>query len=127
MSSKRSKTLESGAYTSSSNTDVPVDLDWNEDEERPIGQKAAKAKAKSKRKGKEKDTGKMTNEEWQEAWMNYNKKLEERVALAQNMKNAYDKKVDYEIFTRDTSGMTAEQLEQHRKFCDAIKARWGIE
>ena len=69
----------------------------------------------------------MTNEEWQEAWMNYNKKLEERVALSQDMKNAYDKKVDYEIFTRDTSGMTAEQLEQHRKFCDAIKAKWGIE
>ena len=125
-SSKRSKTSESGAYTSSLNMDIPVDLDWNEDEERPIGQKAAKAKAKSKRKGKEKDTEKMTNEEWQEAWMNYNKKLEERVALAQDMKNAYDKKVDYEIFTRDTSGMTAEQLEQHRKFCDAIKARYVI-
>ena len=27
----------------------------------------------------------MTNEEWQEAWMNYNKKLEERVALAQRL------------------------------------------
>ena len=36
-SSKKSKTSESRAYTSSSNTDIPVDLDWNEDEERLIG------------------------------------------------------------------------------------------
>ena len=47
-STKRTKNTESGAYTSSSNANTSEDVEVDEVEVRPIGQKEAKDKAKRK-------------------------------------------------------------------------------
>ena len=117
-SSKRAKNNESGAYTSSSNAET------NDDEVRPIGQKATNAQLK--RKGKAKETAKKGTEDWHGMWNDFLETQKEKIAAAQKLSDATEKKTDYEIFTRDTSSMTVEQLEQHRRFCDAIKAKWGV-
>ena len=59
-------------------------------------------------------------------WNDFLETQKEKIAAAQKLSDATEKKTDYEIFTRDTSSMTVEQLEQHRRFCDAIKAKWGV-
>ena len=74
--SKKIRTTESGAYTSSSNVDASLDIDDNETEVCPIGQKQAK---KGKRKGKSKMNEENNNDELQ-AFRNmveakYDKKL----------------------------------------------------
>ena len=58
--SKKIRTTESGAYTSSSNVDTSLDIDDNEAEVHPIGQKQVK---KEKRKGKSKVNEENKNEE----------------------------------------------------------------
>ncbi|XP_075473365.1 uncharacterized protein LOC142504374 [Primulina tabacum] len=50
VGTKKARVSESGASNTSSNKDVSVDLDINEEEIRPIGQKAAKRKGKNKAK-----------------------------------------------------------------------------
>ena len=63
--SKKIRIDESGVYTSSSNVNTSFDIDDNEVEVHPIGQKQAK---KGKRKGKSKVNEENKNEKLEQIW-----------------------------------------------------------
>ena len=83
-SSKRAKNNESGAYTSSSNAET------NDNEVRPIGQKATKAQLK--RKGKAKETAKKGTEDWHRMLNDFLETQKEKIAAAQKLSDATEKK-----------------------------------
>ena len=75
-SSKRGKNNKNGAYTSLSNVET------NDDEMRPIGQKATKTQLK--RKGKAKETSKKGAEDWRGMWNDFLETQKEKIVAAQN-------------------------------------------
>ena len=90
MSSKRAKDDESGAYTISSNAET------NDDEVRPIRQKAAKAQLKRKRKAKE--TAKKGAEDWWGMWNDFLETQKEKIAAAQKLSDATKKNWLWNIY-----------------------------
>lgn len=109
---KKVRTSTPEVSISSSNNENDV-----EDRTHPIDQKAAKRKAKAK-------VG--VYEEFIET---LDKNMAEYRAIPmQKLKEIRyrNKKREYDILMRDTSGMTQEQLRIHQLFCDEIKKKWGI-
>ena len=119
---KKTKINESGDYTSSSNADTSFEIDRNEDEIRPIGQKAANEKAKKKKKSKAAEQ--CNNEGWDQKWAAIKEWREEKLAKIKSMKQGYELQADHQILTMDTSHMNAEQLENHRFMCSIIKSKY---
>lgn len=133
------KISESGAYTSSSNPPTPTSCTDNETSERlvrPMGQKAAKKNAKAK--AKEKATGTSGETSVAKVAHEYRDIQAKRVEVLQKLMEGQDKLVRaqeatarakeksamnkrFEILLRDTSGMTEEQREDHKRICDIIR------
>uniref|UniRef100_A0A7N1A1E9 No apical meristem-associated C-terminal domain-containing protein n=1 Tax=Kalanchoe fedtschenkoi TaxID=63787 RepID=A0A7N1A1E9_KALFE len=127
--SKKAKTSESGAYTSSSNCD-PEEHSYggNESESRPIGQKAAKRKLKEKGKRK-KNVTESVNVDFEHRWKRLEELQAQKLAVLNKIKNkAKDDtlRADYEILMKDTAAMNDQQLAIHNHMCSIIKARHGI-
>uniref|UniRef100_A0A7N0TT42 No apical meristem-associated C-terminal domain-containing protein n=1 Tax=Kalanchoe fedtschenkoi TaxID=63787 RepID=A0A7N0TT42_KALFE len=125
--SKKTKTSESGAYTSSSNHDIEENTyEGNESESRPIGQKAAKRKMRGKEK---KNVTESTTEDFAQRWKRMEELQAQKLAVLNKIKNkAKDDtlRADYEILMKDTSTMSDQQLVIHNHICSIIKARHGI-
>uniref|UniRef100_A0A7N0ZWR8 No apical meristem-associated C-terminal domain-containing protein n=1 Tax=Kalanchoe fedtschenkoi TaxID=63787 RepID=A0A7N0ZWR8_KALFE len=125
--SKKTKTTESGAYTSSSNHDIEENTyEGNESESRPIGQKAAKRKMRGKEK---KNVTESTTEDFAQRWKRMEELQAQKLAVLNEIKNkAKDDtlRADYEILMKDTSTMSDQQLVIHNHMCSIIKARHGI-
>ncbi|XP_075489660.1 glutathione S-transferase T3-like [Primulina tabacum] len=99
VGTKKARISESGASNTSSNKDASVDFDINEEEIRPIGQKAAKRKEEMKAK----------------AALNKSEAKKSKYLLK-----------EYEILSKDTSQMTPEQLIVHEHLCDQIREKWNM-
>uniref|UniRef100_A0A7N0TR35 No apical meristem-associated C-terminal domain-containing protein n=1 Tax=Kalanchoe fedtschenkoi TaxID=63787 RepID=A0A7N0TR35_KALFE len=121
--SKKTKTSESGAYTSSSNHDIEENTyEGNESENRPTGQKAAKWKMR----GKEKKDG---TEEFAHQWKRMEELQAQKLADLNEIKNKAKEdtlRADYGILMKDTGTMSNQQLIVHNHMCSIIKARHGI-
>ncbi|XP_075473300.1 glutathione S-transferase T3-like [Primulina tabacum] len=129
VGTKKARTSESGASNTSSNQDSSLYVDLNEDETRPVGQKASKRKGKGKMKSDiegmtinldnmfakftEYISVKMVEVEMKQKQL----EVEEIKAKAAEMKaKATLGKVqlqEYAILSKDTSQMTGEQLIIH--------------
>uniref|UniRef100_A0A7N0RHN6 No apical meristem-associated C-terminal domain-containing protein n=1 Tax=Kalanchoe fedtschenkoi TaxID=63787 RepID=A0A7N0RHN6_KALFE len=115
--SKKAKTSESGAYTSTSNRDA---------DDRPIGQKAAKRKVKEKEK---KNVTESVNVEFENRWKRLEEFQAQKLAVLNEIKNKANDdtlRADYEILMKDTTTMSDQQLVIHNHMCSIIKARHGI-
>ena len=119
-STKRTKNTESGAYTSSSNANTSEDVEVDEVEVRPIGQKAAKDKAK--RKGKAKDMGDTSANVRAEMWDTWNTKIDNKNKIGENLTEL----AAFDLLLRDVSSMNPEQLADHKKICDIIRKKYGF-
>ncbi|XP_073062040.1 uncharacterized protein [Primulina eburnea] len=142
VGTKKARISESGASNTSSNKDASVDLDINEEEIRPIGQKAAKGKGKNKAKSSMEDLTtrydsmfesftqytdiKKNESEWKQKELT----IEEMKAKADLNKSEAKKSKyllkKYEILSKDTSQMTPEQLIAHEHLCDQIREKWNM-
>ncbi|KZV54410.1 Myb family protein-like protein [Dorcoceras hygrometricum] len=139
---KKSRTSESGASNTSSNQNVSIDLDAEDEETRPIGQKAAKRKGKSKVKS---DIQGMTENfnSMREQFNEYKlvkkaeyelkqkqlevEEIKAKAALARSeAKNRAIMLREYEILNKDTSQMSAQQLIIHERLCEDIRERWNL-
>uniref|UniRef100_A0A7N0UD17 No apical meristem-associated C-terminal domain-containing protein n=1 Tax=Kalanchoe fedtschenkoi TaxID=63787 RepID=A0A7N0UD17_KALFE len=125
--SKKAKTSESRAYTSSSNRD-PEEHSYggNESESRPIGQKAAKRKLKEKGK---KNVTVSVNVDFEHRWKWLEELQAQKLAVLNEIKNkAKDDtlRANYEILMKDTTAMNDQQLAIHNHVCSIIKARHDI-
>uniref|UniRef100_A0A7N0TL56 No apical meristem-associated C-terminal domain-containing protein n=1 Tax=Kalanchoe fedtschenkoi TaxID=63787 RepID=A0A7N0TL56_KALFE len=125
--SKKTKTSDSGAYTSSWDHDTEDNNNGgNESESRPIGQKAAKRKLRGKEKKNETSS---TNEEFENRWKRLEELQAQKLAVLNEIKNkAKDDtlRADYEILMKDTATMSEQQLVIHNHMCSIIRARHGI-
>uniref|UniRef100_A0A7N0TPC9 No apical meristem-associated C-terminal domain-containing protein n=1 Tax=Kalanchoe fedtschenkoi TaxID=63787 RepID=A0A7N0TPC9_KALFE len=125
--SKKTKTSESGAYTSSSNHDIEENnYEGNESESRPIGQKAAKRKMRGKEK---KNLTESMAEEFNHRWKRLEELQSEKLVVLNEIKNKAKEDTlcaDYEILMKDTSTMSDQQLIIHNHMCSIIKARHDI-
>uniref|UniRef100_A0A7N0URK0 No apical meristem-associated C-terminal domain-containing protein n=1 Tax=Kalanchoe fedtschenkoi TaxID=63787 RepID=A0A7N0URK0_KALFE len=125
--SKKTKTSDSGAYTSSSHHDQEDSThEGNKSESRPIGQKAAKRKMKGKEK---KDVNEPVAEEFDNRWKRLEELQAQKLAVLNEIKNkAKDDtlRADYEILMKDTSKMSDQQLIIHNHMCSIINARHDI-
>ena len=121
-SSKRTKNNESGAYTSSSNTDMSVRVDKDEVEVRPINQKAAKEKSKLKRKGKAKESTSGMIKVLEGQWNELNEMMNNK---AKNQEQ-FERLAKYDILLKDTSIISPKQREMHAQICAIIKQKHGI-
>ena len=121
-SSKKIRTNENGAYTSSSNVDSNFDIDDNEAREvHPPGQKASK---KGKKKAKSN-----VSEEFDQIRKVLMQQKEEKLQAMENLANkleSYNFRSDYEILLKDTTGMTDQQLRIHEQMCSILKAKYNI-
>uniref|UniRef100_A0A7N0TRE8 No apical meristem-associated C-terminal domain-containing protein n=1 Tax=Kalanchoe fedtschenkoi TaxID=63787 RepID=A0A7N0TRE8_KALFE len=122
--SKKTKTSESGAYTSSSNHDIEENTyEGNESESRPIA-------AKRKMRGKEKKNAtESVAEEFNHRWKRLEELQSEKLAVLNEIKNKAKEdtlRADYEILMKDSSTMSDQQLIIHNHMCSIIKARHGI-
>uniref|UniRef100_A0A7N0ZYN2 No apical meristem-associated C-terminal domain-containing protein n=1 Tax=Kalanchoe fedtschenkoi TaxID=63787 RepID=A0A7N0ZYN2_KALFE len=119
----KTKTSESGAYTSSSNHDIEENTyEGNESESRLIGQKAAKRKMRGKEK-------KDVTEEFAHRWKRMEELQAQKLAVLNEIKNKAKEdtlRADYEILMKDTNTMSDQQLIVHNHMCSIIKARHGI-
>ncbi|XP_042404553.1 uncharacterized protein LOC121994662 [Zingiber officinale] len=127
---KKARTSELGAHTSSSNPDASVDADDCEARKRPIGQKVAKKKGKINHavvEIMEQSIGNMSNM-WKEFKGIQQDKVRKIDEFHNNEKVAESEafRRDYEILMRDTSRMTKQQEDIHKKACEIISKRWGI-
>ncbi|XP_027087578.1 glutathione S-transferase T2-like [Coffea arabica] len=123
-SSKKVRTDESGAYTSSSNVDSSFDID--DSEVRPLGQKAAK---KEKRKEKSKTNEQDVDGELNQIRRMLKKHKEEKLQAMENLANKLDNYnfgSDYEILLKDTPGMSEQQLKIHEQMCSILKVKYNI-
>uniref|UniRef100_A0A7N0TYD5 No apical meristem-associated C-terminal domain-containing protein n=1 Tax=Kalanchoe fedtschenkoi TaxID=63787 RepID=A0A7N0TYD5_KALFE len=125
--SNKTKTSESGAYTSSSNHDIEENnYEGNESESRPINQKAAKRKMRGKEK---KNVTESVAEEFNHRWKRLEELQSEKLVVLNEIKNKAKEDTlcaDYEILKKDTSTMSDQQLIIHNHMCSIIKARHGI-
>lgn len=122
--SKRTKTSEFGAYTSSSNPETPTSCE-NDDGistplVRPMGQKAAKRKAKAKVVETSADKIAEKIDSIKEVQAQKLKVLAEMREDQRKMIHNQEMAINYEILMKDTSGMTNEQRENHEKCCKMI-------
>ncbi|XP_042415263.1 glutathione S-transferase T3-like [Zingiber officinale] len=127
---KKASTSESGTHTSSSNPDASVDADDCEARKCPIGQKAAKKKGKINHavvEIMEQSIGNMSNM-WKEFKGIHQDKVRKIDEFHKNekVKESEAFRRDYEILMRDTSRMTKQQEDIHKKACEIISKRWGI-
>ncbi|XP_073050308.1 glutathione S-transferase T3-like [Primulina eburnea] len=136
---RKARISESGASNTSSNKDASIDLDINEEEIRPIGQKAAKRKGKNKEKSSMEDLTtrydslfesftQYTNIKKNESeWKQKELAIEEMKAKAALNKSEAKKSKyllkEYEILSKHTSQMTPEQLIVHEHMCDQIREK----
>ncbi|XP_073049634.1 uncharacterized protein [Primulina eburnea] len=142
VGTKKARITESGASNTSSNKDASIDLDINEEEIRPIGQKAAKRKGKNKAKSSMEDLTtrydsmfecftqytdiKKSESEWKQKELAI-EEMKAKAALnkSEAKKSKYLLK-EYEILSKDTSQMTPEQLIVHEHLCDQIREKWNM-
>uniref|UniRef100_A0A7N0TKP9 No apical meristem-associated C-terminal domain-containing protein n=1 Tax=Kalanchoe fedtschenkoi TaxID=63787 RepID=A0A7N0TKP9_KALFE len=125
--SKKTKTSESGAYTSSSNHDIEENTyEGNESESRPIGQKAAKRKMRGKEK---KNATESVAEEFNHRWKRLEELQSEKLVVLNEIKIKAKEdtlRADYKILMKDTSTMSDQQLIIHNHMCSIIKAGHDI-
>ncbi|XP_020219706.1 glutathione S-transferase T3 [Cajanus cajan] len=120
--SKRGKVTSAGGYSSSSNTETPIELDEYEiptPTSRPIGQKAAKRKAK----GKETSNTNVVD------FSGIENAIKEKNAYASRLielKEAQERRLAYETIMKDTSNMNETQREAHEKYCNYLKQQYGF-
>ncbi|XP_074560261.1 uncharacterized protein LOC141816371 [Curcuma longa] len=134
---KKTRTSESGASNTSSNQNVSIDLD--DEDIRPMGQKAAKRKGKEKVKSTMEDLAINYNNIFVK-FTEYTSMKKSEVDLKQKQleveeikakaalskseaKNHHLKLKEYKILNKDTSQMTKEQLIIHECLCQDIRAR----
>ena len=94
-------------------SDTTVEVDPDDDEVRPMGQKASKSKAKEKRKGKGKKT------ESSESLYMEDKILDKWGSKKDEVMNYKD----YDIMMKDASNMNPIQLALHEKMCAKIREK----
>ncbi|XP_074556854.1 uncharacterized protein LOC141812758 [Curcuma longa] len=140
VATKKTRTSESGASNTSSNQNVSIDLD--DEDTRPMGQKAAKRKGKEKVKSTMEDLAINYNNIFAK-FTEYTSVKKSEVDLKQKQleveeikakaalskseaKNRHLKLKEYKILNKDTSQMTKEQLIIHECLCQDIRARWNI-
>ncbi|XP_075515926.1 glutathione S-transferase T3-like [Primulina tabacum] len=135
VSTKKARTSESGASNTSSNQDSSLHVDLNEEENRPMGQKAAKRKGKCKtRSDMECMTTNLDNMFAKFTEYTSMKKVEVEMKQKQLEVEEMKAKVamakvqlkEYSILSKDTSQMTYEQLIIHERLCQEIRGRWNI-
>ncbi|KAK9698255.1 hypothetical protein RND81_08G091700 [Saponaria officinalis] len=120
VSSKRLKNSMSGTYSSSTNTRSNEANNGEEiSENRPIGQKAAKAASNgrgscSKKKG---------NEDFVNSFGEYKELQTKKYSLWEE----HIRISDFEILTKDTSNMNERARKDHEQVCKIIRAKYGIE
>ncbi|XP_010669414.1 uncharacterized protein LOC104886642 [Beta vulgaris subsp. vulgaris] len=118
--SKITKNIISGAYTSSSsNADASDTNSVTMMDERPPGQKAAKAAAK----GKGKSTSKKVTEDATQTWNKFEELQEKKMAMYQERIRV----ADFEILFKDTSQMDENTRNTHNQVCSIIKAKYNIQ
>ncbi|XP_075499260.1 uncharacterized protein LOC142537646 [Primulina tabacum] len=140
VATKKTKSSESGASNTSSNQDVSIDLD--DEDTRPMGQKAAKRKGKDRVKSTIEDLTVNYNNVFAK-FTEYTSVKKSEVDLKQKQleveeikakaalsrfeaKNRRLKLKEYEILNKDISQMTEEQLIIHECLCQDIRLRWNI-
>uniref|UniRef100_A0A7N0RJC7 No apical meristem-associated C-terminal domain-containing protein n=1 Tax=Kalanchoe fedtschenkoi TaxID=63787 RepID=A0A7N0RJC7_KALFE len=125
--SKKIKTSDSGAYTSSSHHDIEDNTHkGNKSESRPIGQKAAKRKMRGKEKN---DVTESVAKEFDNRWKRMKEFQAQKLAVLNEIKNKEKDdtlRADYEILMKETSKMSDQQLIIHNHMCSIIKARYVI-
>ncbi|KAK9671890.1 hypothetical protein RND81_12G062000 [Saponaria officinalis] len=119
VSSKRFKNSMSGTYSSSINTCSNQANDGEEiSENRPIGQKAAKASSN----GKGSCSKKKGNEEFVNLFGEYKELQTKKYSL-------WEERIrisDFEILTKDTTNMDERARKDHGQVCKIIRAKYGI-
>ncbi|XP_075486241.1 uncharacterized protein LOC142525839 [Primulina tabacum] len=133
VSTKKARTSESGASNTSSNQDASLHVDLNEEENRPMGQKAAKRKGKGKTRS---DMECMTTnlDNMFAKFTEYTSMKKVEVEMKQKQFEVEEMKIKaamakvqlkkYAIISKDTSQMTYEQLIIHERLCQEIRGRW---
>ncbi|XP_073061683.1 glutathione S-transferase T3-like [Primulina eburnea] len=127
VGTKKARISESGASNTSSNKVASIDLDINEEEIRPIGQKAAKKRYDSLFESFTQYTDIKKNEsEWKQKELAI-EEMKAKAALnkSEAKKSKYLLK-QYEILSKDTSQMTPKQLIVHEHLCDQIREKWNM-
>ncbi|XP_075481304.1 uncharacterized protein LOC142522012 [Primulina tabacum] len=128
VNTKKARTSESGASNTSSNQDASLHVDLNEEENRLMGQKAAKRKEKCKtRSDMECMTTNLDNMFAKFTEYTSMKKVEVEVEMKQKQLEVEEMKAkaamakvqlkEYAILSKDTSQMTYEQLIIHERLC----------
>ncbi|XP_075515744.1 uncharacterized protein LOC142550556 [Primulina tabacum] len=135
VGTKKAKTSESEASNTSSHQDASLHVDINEEENRPMGQKAAKRKGKGKTKS---DMECMTTnlDNMFAKFTEYTSINKAEVEMKQKILEVKEMKAktavakvqlkEYAIFSKDTSQMTYEKLIIHERLCQEIRERWNI-
>ncbi|XP_075507645.1 uncharacterized protein LOC142544488 [Primulina tabacum] len=135
VSTKKARTSESGASNTSSNQDASLHVDLIEEENRPMGQKAAKRKGKGKTRS---DMECMTTnlDNMFAKFTEYTSMKKVEVEMKQKQLEVEEMKAkaamakvqlkEYAILSKDTSQMTYEQLIIHERLCQEIRGRWNI-
>ncbi|XP_073137884.1 uncharacterized protein [Henckelia pumila] len=140
VATKKTRTSESGASNTSSNQNVSVDID--DEDNRPMGRKAAKRKGKDKVKSTMEDLtvnynsifskfNEYTNVKKSEVDLKQKQLEVEKIKAKASLSNAEAKNrrlrlKEYEILNKDTSEMTTEQLIIHECLCKDIRSSWNI-
>ncbi|XP_042415315.1 glutathione S-transferase T3-like [Zingiber officinale] len=140
MVTKKTRTSESGASNTSSNQDVSIDMDYEDNH--PMGQKAAKRKGKDKVKSTMEDltvnynniitkfteyaSVKKSEVDLKQKQLEIEEIKAKAVLSKSEAKNRRLKLKEYKILNKDTSQMTKEQLIIHECLCKDIRSRWNI-
>ncbi|XP_073152545.1 uncharacterized protein [Henckelia pumila] len=140
VATKKTRTSESGASNTSSNQNVSVDID--DEDNRPMGRKAAKRKGKDKVKSTMEDLtvnynsifskfNEYTNVKKSEVDLKQKQLEVEEIKAKYSLSNAEAKNrrlrlKEYEILNKDTSEMTTEKLIIHECLCKDIRSSWNI-
>ncbi|XP_073153874.1 glutathione S-transferase T3-like [Henckelia pumila] len=140
VATKKTRTSESGASNTSSNQNVSVDID--DEDNRPMGRKATKRKGKDKVKSTMEDLtvnynsifskfNEYTNVKKSEVDLKQKQLEVEEIKAKTSLSNAEAKNrrlrlKEYEILNKDTSEMTTEQLIIHECLCKDIRSSWNI-
>ncbi|KAG5063580.1 hypothetical protein JHK85_004763 [Glycine max] len=114
------KISTSGAYSSSSNPETPVEANTPSPIIRPMGQKATKRKSKGKGVGTSTKPVDLSGVEEAMRERNVvNAKLE--ALRVKELENEYN-----DILVKDTFIMSETQLKDHEVFCKIIRSKLGI-
>ncbi|XP_075473349.1 uncharacterized protein LOC142504356 [Primulina tabacum] len=136
VGTKKARTSESGVSNISSNQDASLYVDINEEENRPMGLKAAKRKGKGKTKS---DIECMTTnlDNMFAKFTKYKSIKKAEVEMKQKQLEVEEMKAkaaiakvqlkEYAILSKDTSQMTYGQFIIHERLCQEIRGRWNIQ